>query len=632
MTDNFGGYQRYKRIEEGAFADCRNMASEEAPCACVRKKRLTVANRDKATGAAVDAMPGELLDVINHGGKPAYLFSDGTVMRGTKRWNLGSATNSGRIYQFGAGIFCPGAKNYVKNVDVEGVSRLDYSLEGYFSVSYTDENGTSFPTTKPAEGTEKDGDYWYDVTNNGVYRYNADEGQWVAWPVYYMKVKAIMDIHHHESIAMYLDNLLKIIFYLHAGDMVNMKTNDGEEWQTPGYVNITKTGAGWFVIRTKCQPTSNVFLTVERKQVLTDYAVSHDNRVWACRFGLNWDGDLVNEIYASALGDPATWTRFEGTAADSFMATVGEPGDWTGATVVGDNVVFFKEHCFYTVYGDSPENYTVQLTPAPGVQKGSERSLVRIGAYTYYQSPVGIMRLVSGGLPVLVSDELFHKDPLTNGIGGTDGRKYYLQADNEAAGETLLYVYDTLTQRWQIETPVKDAVCFTQFNDALLAAAKDGAFTYISPAGAAAEAPSYLYLCRKNKTTGELIYPAEGFEEATEAILTEETDLPWQFTTGNFGHEEPDYKRVKGISVRAWRDRDAAFNIEVMYDDDGTWHELEISDAFSAGETGTNRVDYRLRRCDLYRLRVSGHGRVCVYSITHTYEGSGDRSYGNNPI
>ena len=48
-----------------------------------------------------------------------------------------------------------------------------------------------------------------------------------------------------------------------------------------------------------------------------DYVVSCGNRLWGCRYGEANNGEFVNEIYASALGDPGRWNLYaDGSDAD----------------------------------------------------------------------------------------------------------------------------------------------------------------------------------------------------------------------------------------------------------------------------------------------------------------------------
>ena len=48
-----------------------------------------------------------------------------------------------------------------------------------------------------------------------------------------------------------------------------------------------------------------------------DYIVESNNRLWGCKYGLV-DGKVVNEIYASKLGDFRNWRCYMGLSTDSY--------------------------------------------------------------------------------------------------------------------------------------------------------------------------------------------------------------------------------------------------------------------------------------------------------------------------
>ena len=174
-------------------------------------------------------------------------------------------------------------------------------------------------------------------------------------------------------------------------------------------------------------------------------AAVHNNRIWGCNFN-----DSVNEIYASKLGDPLNWNCFRGLSTDSYAVSVGEPGEFTGCVSLGDSVIFFKEMCIYSVYGNDPSDFRTVKAECFGVQKGSEGSAVKINGQLYYKSCHGIMRLSEGALPVCISDEL-GADVWKDAVAGTDGSKYYV-AMTDAAGKRELFVYDTHKQSWNKES------------------------------------------------------------------------------------------------------------------------------------------------------------------------------------
>ena len=60
--------------------------------------------------------------------------------------------------------------------------------------------------------------------------------------------------------------------------------------------------------------TGGITVTVARLVPDMYYVVAAGNRLWGCRFGVDEDGNPINEIYASALGDPKNWSKFLGVS------------------------------------------------------------------------------------------------------------------------------------------------------------------------------------------------------------------------------------------------------------------------------------------------------------------------------
>ena len=506
-------------------------------------------------------------------------------------------------------------------------------------------NGTVYYAEPgPDDNDPANGDLWCDEETHKLYRWGYSG--WWHW----------LDQH----VWIYFDDVTPADYdysadraslaLFRAEDFIRL-TGDGEVID----VNVSAVGDDYLLLDTLMTPGDQKFLTASRRMPYLDHAVVHDNRVWGCRYGLNTEGQFVNEVYACRLGDPTNWYSLKGLAEDSFLVSVGEPGQWTGCAVLGDHVVFFKEHCMYKIYGDSPANYTTTLTYLDGIEDGSDRSAVNIGGYLFYKSPRGVMRMADGSMPELYSDQLSFKDRWRGAVGGTDGRKYYLQM--RGPDGNALYVYDTYLDIWHMEDPTADLVQYVKYRNGLLAICadartEDGALwyaanaVYVSPPvmsdELAGKGVTFLYLCLRN---GVYLYFPDGtiandttagdpsetpYDERTSVIMRNETDVEWRMATGDFGHDSTEYKRVKSIAVKLWLDRNAWYGAEIMYDEDGEWLTLNKSRHIRGGGSGTDRVEYRLRRCDLYRLRLSGKGKAVIYSITTTYEGDGDRSYGTN--
>ena len=75
-----------------------------------------------------------------------------------------------------------------------------------------------------------------------------------------------------------------------------------------------------------------------------DILFESGNRLWGARFGptkyiaserdnygsIGLVKRTLNEIYASALGDLKNWRVYQNVSTDSYAASVGSDGEWTG--------------------------------------------------------------------------------------------------------------------------------------------------------------------------------------------------------------------------------------------------------------------------------------------------------------
>lgn len=154
-----------------------------------------------------------------------------------------------------------------------------------------------------------------------------------------------------------------------------------------------------------------------------------------------------NTIYACAPGEVDNWYRLDGDAQSSYQATVADKGAFSACVMHGGHPVFFKPDCMVEVYGDSPRNFALVQTTLSGVAQGSGASLCSVGGCMYYLSHNGVM-CCSGGSAKGISDALGVQ--LKNGVATSDGRRYYLCAEDEC-GTRALYVYDTETGAWHKE-------------------------------------------------------------------------------------------------------------------------------------------------------------------------------------
>ena len=146
-------------------------------------------------------------------------------------------------------------------------------------------------------------------------------------------------------------------------------------------------------------------LMIRAPMPLMDHLISHENRLWGCRYGKDHDGNFVNEIYASALGDFTVWYRFRGIASDSYVLSLGAEGPFTGAAVVGGYPVFFKENSIHKIYGSDPGSYRLQSVGCVGMAPGSHKSAAMLDHGLIYLGTDGFYRY-DGSLPRKISKEL----------------------------------------------------------------------------------------------------------------------------------------------------------------------------------------------------------------------------------
>jgi hypothetical protein len=146
-------------------------------------------------------------------------------------------------------------------------------------------------------------------------------------------------------------------------------------------------------------------LRIERNMPNMDFIIESENRLWGCHYGVATNGEVVNEIYASKLGDFKNWNCFMGISTDSYVASVGSDGKFTGAITHLGYPLFFKENYLHKVYGNYPANYQVQTNACRGVQDGSEKSLAIVNEVLYYKSRNAVCAY-DGSLPAEISSAL----------------------------------------------------------------------------------------------------------------------------------------------------------------------------------------------------------------------------------
>jgi len=576
VTDVFRGYDHNPRIGEGAFYHMENLTGDRYPLLSTRRKRGHLGDLTAPQGllgkASLAYIDGgrlyygglELTDYLNGKG----LF----ISQGEKQ-----------LVSMGAYLIIYPDKLYINTENFTDCGSMEarFSTAEGEEITYTictaegEDYGTPVVSdTEPPEPVG--GDLWIDTSAvpHSLMRYSTQSAMWVAIPTVYVKIAAKgigslfrpydgVTIEGAEADAEDMNGQLAAL----CGS--NVIYACGEDY-------ITVTGL-LDVSHTQRRGT----LSVSRTMPDVDYLTEAGNRLWGCKYGLV-DGRTVNEIYCCALGDFRNWNRFLGISTDSYAASVGSDGPWTGAVTHLGCPIFFKENCMHKVHISPTGAHSVVETACRGVEAGSCKSLAVVGERLLYRSPAGIMAY-DGSLPQCIGGALGDV-PYRNAVAGALGDKYYVSmTDGEGKGH--LFVYDTRRGFWHRE----DDTRVLQF----------------------ARVGSELYFVDDR---GRLmcVCGSEGESEGP---------IHWQADTGIMGYTTVEQKYVSRFLLRMRLEEGACVDAYIRYDSRGDWHHGGHAEGSGLG---TFLLPVRPLRCDHFEVRLQGTGDVCLYSFARVFERGSD--------
>ena len=546
---SFGGYHAGARIAEGEFAAMKNCTGDQFPLIATRRKRGVYAAPARCNGLLA---------------KDSLCWVDGSkfVMNGYET-ELHLTDSPKQLVSMGAYVIIFPDKKYINTADLSDSGNLEAEFTSAGTVKFTPVDGDGKPLipayTQPEEPEKpENGALWLDTSGAGaLLQWSAGTGMWVS-----------------------VDNTLVRISCPNMG--VSFRPGDGVQLtgvpagvETSGV--IADCGRDYVTVPGLLERETSLDtpVTVGRYLPLMDMVLECGNRLWGCRYGLNRAGAVVNEIYASKLGDFRNWNCFQGVSTDSYCVSLGNDGPFTGAVQHLGYPVFFREDCIHRLYGSTPATFRLQTTPCPGVQQGCSRSLARVGQMLYYKSPTGVCAY-DGAVPVTVSQKLGVM-PCTRAAAGALGDKYYLCIqEEETTGQ--LWVYDTARGLWHRE----DDSCVRWF-----CTCRDDLF-FVNGAGK--------------------IISVMGRGQPEE-------EIPWMLETGMLGTLTPDSKTLTRLNLRLELAQQAT--VWVQYDGDDFW--TPVATVYgSAGQCFNLPV--AVRRCDRLRLRLEGTGFMRLSCITKTME------------
>lgn len=564
MLDAFGGYNHNLRIPEDEFFDMKNLTSDFYPAISPRQPRSIYAESVNALGLISK-------DSLCHVNGSAIVINGKTI-------EMELSDTPKQLISMGAYIIIMPDKKYINTIDTTDRGAIEASITTTEAIDfrYCHEDGSEkaiYVSDTPPDDTTV---LWIDtsVYPHAYKNYSNSSKMWIATEdnfvkITYPEINTIFDVGQSISI---IDAMA--FNYDHTKAMV---TGNGINEDNVGYIIIKAN-----IIAEYSQVVPAV--TIQRNMPNMDFIVEAGNRLWGCRYGRSIDGNFVNEVYASKLGDFKSWYCFNGISTDSWVGSCGTDGPFTGAVTHLGNPLFFKENGLHKIYISSSGAHQMQNTICPGVQKGSEKSLAIVGSTLFYKSGNGVYAY-DGSLPVSVSEKLGNL-AYRNAVAGAFGKKYYISMQGLDENWNL-FVFDTEKAMWHKEDSLH-AICFCSFDNG-------------------------IYCIDNNHNILNLNSPdASG-----------NTPVEWMAETGEIGINMPDMKYISKLTIRLSLALGSTLDIFIQYDSEGEW-------IFEGTINGTSLrsfyIPIRPRRCDHCKIKLKGIGDAKLFSITKTIEQGSDVS------
>ena len=582
MIETFGGYNHNLRIGDGEFYDMKNLTSDDYPLLATRRQRGVYATVQAPTGLIA---------------KDALCYVDGTAfVINEERVEMELNQEPKQLISMGTHVIILPDKKYINTHDVTDFGNIDartttdepvtISLCRVDSSDYTVEYAGATEPPKPSESTTwPDRTMWIDTstTPNVLKQWSSTSAMWIQIASTYVKIKSTgigkaFDVYDGINIS----GLAGQELHTETGDVIE---DTSELSALEGSAVVWDKGDDYIVI---VGMISNVWtitdsITIERSMPNMDFVIECGNRLWGCRYGMALNGEVVNEIYCSKLGDFKNWNCFMGISNDSWVGGVGTDGPFTGAIAHQGYPLFFKENYIHKVYISSSGAHQVADHTCRGVQEGCHHSLAIVGEVVYYKARNGICAY-DGSLPMGVS-QAFGNVQYKNAVAGAYGNKYYVSMQ-DAEGNYHLFVYDAAKGMWHREDELQ-ADCFCNCRDDL----------YCIESG-----------------TGRILTMLGSGEKETDPV-------EWLAESGMIGLSMPDMKYISRLILRLELPEQSQLSCYAEYDSSGNWEQLF---AVEGQGTRTWTLPVRPVRCDHMRLRLEGLGPMKLFSITKTVEKGSD--------
>ena len=559
MVDTFRGYNHNLRISDGEFFDMKNMTSDYYPVLSPRKKRGVYASPNRPNGMIA---------------KDALCYVDGTkFVINEYPIEMGLNDEPKQLISMGAYVIIMPDKKWINTLDTTEFGNIEASYTSSSDVTFTlcTVDGADYENMTVSAEEPKDPEnmaLWIDTssTPHALKQYSSTSSMWVQIATTYVKISTPgigKAFNQYDGVTI-SGIKSKALQDLNASMVIWAKGDD--------YIVVV----GILDVVTN-QAVEDGAIKVERSMPSMDFITESENRLWGCKYGVASNGEVVNEIYASKLGDFKNWNCFMGVATDSYAASCGTDGQFTGAITHMGYPLFFKENCVHKVYGNYPANFQIQTTACRGVQKGCDKSLAIVNEVLYYKARSGICAY-DGSLPTEASYALGN-EAYSDAVGGAHGNKYYVSM-KDVTGTWNLFVYDTAKSMWHKEDSLQ-AKAFCSCRNELYAISGGKIITMLG--------------------SGD----------------KHEGDLEWMVQTGEIGISSPDMKYISRLTVRMAMDIGSEVRFYAQYDFCDTWELLFV---LRSDNLRSFSLPIRPKRCDHMKIRIEGEGMAKIYSITKTIE------------
>lgn len=591
VIQEFRGINETAEIAENEFVDTFNLTSDNYPLLSTRKKRYRLFPSFGAVRGAIECDDNSIYFVNND-----KLYRNGHEVSGLSLTSNGTKD----IYVMGAYlIIFPDKKYYNRETgevgSIENSTNCfvdDYSQ--HLLITPKEKDGTVIDAPQKVE-SPVDGAYRHTSADMPIEKWSANQGMWI--PV--------------ESYVTF-SSTAPIGRGFKKGDSIKIENSNGySAIPNPSHETLNacfQALFGWHIV-VNCtdyeitiagvMPTTYKdlfsFFSFSRTMPSMQTVVVHNNRLWGA-----YCGDGVNEIYASKLGDFTNWNSFEGLSTDSYVASCGSDGIFTGSTVFRGRPLFLKEKFVHTIYGDIPANFQIQTTPVHGAVKYGYTSFATIDNVLYYVSQVGLCAY-DGESCEIVSREInnINNSAFLRGVALKD--KYYLNTlvedEDNRYGRYKILVYDTRRKIWHKESC--DAPC----NGMALFRKKTG-----------------IMFIEDLKLYGIVDRTLYNWQVSSELL---DENVKWAAETGMIGIWSPEQKYLSRLNVQLSLEVGAKATIYIQYDSIGEWKQICNLSGHKA--TSVN-IPIRPKRCNHMRLRLEGEGDVKIYSIVKTFEWGSDNT------